>query len=245
MTNQIQQYFRRFEFKYIIDIKTRNNIIEDITPFCYIDENTQENGEYSVHSLYYDSDNFKSYFEKINGEKYRRKIRIRQYPGSSGDMCFIEIKGKNNNNVFKKRVFLSLRDAMQVLSRIDKDSVHYSRLSEGDKKIVDEIWFMHKYRNLHKKSVVSYKRKAFKGKFGKRFRLTFDRDLRVRKTNLDNLRPHDGKLIMNPNIVIMEVKFNEYVPTWMIKVLNKYDCTLNKVSKYCVSIDALYNFGSK
>ena len=244
MTN-IQRYFKRFEFKYIIDLKTRYNIIRDITPFCYLDENTPESGEYPVHSLYYDSDNFKSYFEKIDGEKHRRKIRIRQYPGSIGDMCFIEIKGKNNNNVFKKRVFLPLRDATHILSRIDKDSIYYDKLSESDKKIIDEIWLIYKYRNLHKKSVVSYKRKAFKGKFGKRFRLTFDRDLRVRKTDLENIQLRGGKLITNHNTEIMELKFNEYVPTWMIKVLNKYDCALNKVSKYCVSIDALYNFGGK
>ncbi len=243
MTTKIHSYFNRYEFKFIIDLETRDRIIKDITPFCKVDENSPSKKDYSVVSVYYDSDSFRSYFEKIDGEKMRRKVRIRIYPDSKTDKCFIEIKSKINTNVYKKRVYLKLDDAKKLLAKADDSSRIYRLLNETDRKVIDEVWIMKHRRKLKPKSVVSYKRMAFEGRYDRRFRLTFDNALKVRKTDLEDFKNQGGIYALSPKSVIMEVKFNQIIPVWMINILNRYDLISIKISKYCSGIEQLYQLG--
>lgn len=58
--------------------------------------------EYTVRSIYYDSPTFNSYFEKVEGLKDRKKLRIRGY-NSPEKVCkvFLEIKRKLENRIAK------------------------------------------------------------------------------------------------------------------------------------------------
>lgn len=54
------------------------------------------------HTVYYDTDDQKMYYEHQRGKKSRRKIRIREYV-NSGISPFLEIKNKNNKGRTKKK----------------------------------------------------------------------------------------------------------------------------------------------
>lgn len=240
----IKQYFNRYELKYLLDVATRDRIISEISPFCRFDDYAIKNKGYKISSLYFDSDDMHSYFEKVDGERLRRKLRIRFYPGSDGDSCFAEIKQKNVNNVVKRRIQLPLDRVYSIITDPNTESDFFNGLKEYDRRVLSEIWYMVELYHLKPKIIISYLRIPFEGWFERRFRVTFDSNIQCRRTNLRVENRGINKNVLDPRKVVMEVKFNSFVPFWMVNILNKYDCSLNKISKYCAGVDRLGIVGS-
>ena len=97
----------RVEYKYIIAPTLTQQVFDllDYTLVC--DQHCIKNGYYNVSSLYYDTEDFDFYYEKIEGEFHHRKARIRTYGLRPFDgTCFFEIKYKYNENSYKKRMIL-------------------------------------------------------------------------------------------------------------------------------------------
>src|SRR5699024_6341318 len=75
-------------------------------------------------SVYYDTSRLRFYFEKIEGLKFRRKLRIRRY-GETGEAAdenspvSVEIKQRVNRVTQKRRVILPYERA---LARFDRDA---------------------------------------------------------------------------------------------------------------------------
>jgi SPX domain protein involved in polyphosphate accumulation len=72
---------QRFELKYLISEETALKVREFVT--CYLDFDEYSVGKpnysYPVHSLYLDNDDLKTYWDTINGDKNRFKLRLRYY----------------------------------------------------------------------------------------------------------------------------------------------------------------------
>ena len=64
--------FNRFELKYLLHHQTRE-FLDRIKAHVHPDPNAGRDGFYKVLSLYFDSPDFMCYWEKLDGEKYRRK----------------------------------------------------------------------------------------------------------------------------------------------------------------------------
>jgi len=62
-------------------------------PLVDFDANAGRDGSYKVASLYYDSPDLRCYWEKLDVEKVRRKLRVRTY-GERPEWAFMEIKGR-------------------------------------------------------------------------------------------------------------------------------------------------------
>ena len=72
--------FNRFELKYLISYDTAQKLQEDLKKYVIPDSySKKDNGLYALSSLYYDTDDYRFYWEKLEWLKYRRKLRIRQY----------------------------------------------------------------------------------------------------------------------------------------------------------------------
>ena len=67
----------RFEFKYIASLDIMQAFQERLNEAMILDPHA-DNGGYHVNSIYYDTKDLSCYYEKIDGEKYRFKIRTRQ-----------------------------------------------------------------------------------------------------------------------------------------------------------------------
>ena len=80
--------FNRFELKYLITLKQAELFKKSLRAFLVADEHGGNNGSYGLDSLYYNSPDFRCYWEKVDGIKFRRKLRIRRYksevPADSG-----------------------------------------------------------------------------------------------------------------------------------------------------------------
>ncbi|MFW9821957.1 MAG: VTC domain-containing protein [Candidatus Thorarchaeota archaeon] len=236
-----QKYFNRFELKYQISFKERDRIISLIRPFMRLDTYVNNNFNYEVRSLYFDSNFHHSFLEKRDGVAIRKKLRIRYYPSFLNDTqqyAFIEIKKKLNDNVAKRRIYIPLKDSLRFLDSHHRDTKQFfENASDQDKSTLKEIWFLNKRYNLKPVCIVSYKRQPYVSKFEKTFRITFDTDLKVRRYNLDLRFGGGSKYIVPPNICVMEVKFNNIIPKWAIKIIQKNDCVQYKISKFANGLE--------
>ena len=104
-----KQMFNRWELKYLVHVKTMYQIIEAIKNYVKPDENGMD-GMYKISSLYYDTQDFKFYHEKADGQKFRQKLRLRKY-AADRENSFFEIKQRYNSTVMKKRVMLPDSDS--------------------------------------------------------------------------------------------------------------------------------------
>ncbi len=73
--------FNRFELKYLISLREAERFKTALRAYLLDDEHG--NGRYALTSLYYDSPDFRCYWEKVDGIKFRRKLRIRRYETDS------------------------------------------------------------------------------------------------------------------------------------------------------------------
>lgn len=201
-----------------------------------LDPHVINNYDYEVRSLYFDSNFHHSFLEKINGVAIRHKLRIRYYPDFTkvkNEFAFIEIKKKINDNVAKRRVIVPLDSALRILDENNSEALSfYDKASAQDKNSLNEIWFLYKKCNLKPACIVSYKRQPFISKLEKTFRLTFDTNVMVRNYNLDLNFGGGSKFVIPKGVCIMEVKFNNYIPNWAIKILQNNNCLQYKISKF-------------
>ena len=206
-----------------------------------LDPHVKNNYDYEVRSLYFDSNFRHSFLEKKDGIAIRRKLRIRYYPDftkANDEFAFIEIKKKINENVAKSRVFVPLESAVKILDNNSNEAiVFYDQASTQDKHTLKEIWWLNKRYNLKPACIVTYKRQPFLSKLEKTFRLTFDTNVMVRNYNLDLYFGGGSKYVVPRGICIMEVKFNNYIPKWAIKILQNNNCLQYKISKFASGLE--------
>ncbi len=237
----IQKYFNRFELKFQISLRRRDRIIEQLSPFMKLDPHVENNYDYDVRSVYFDSPFRDSYFEKENGVKNRVKLRIRYYPNSQNgeeETVFIELKRKMNNNVSKSRIITPFNLAYKIVdNRNIEAKKFYDSANKQDKKTLNEIWYLYKRYNLRPVSVVLYNRQPYMTKKKNRLRITFDTSVRTRNFNFDLHNGIGTKYIVPKNICIMEVKYNSFIPLWAARIMTTNNCLLEKVSKFASGLE--------
>jgi len=230
--------FNRYELKYVIHASRIPALVDDLLYFMEPDAHGDGDGFYRVTSLYYDSPDLAMYRSKIEGLKFRRKLRVRIYPGDdirSVTKAFAEIKQRYNRTVQKKRVTLPLADA-EALAAGDFDP--YDLEDPLDQAAASEMLYMVRAMQLKPRCIVSYRRRALVGgQYEPGMRLTFDAMLSGRVYALKVNEDAQNHLFMPADWLVMEVKVNERIPTWTTSVLARHQCRLQRVSKYCVALE--------
>jgi len=224
--------FNRFELKYRVHYKVARELMRLLQPHVRRDENAGDGGFYKVLSCYYDSPDLRCYWEKMDGEKYRRKVRVRTY-GANPDQAFVEIKQRYNLNVQKRRMRAPIDQVERVMA-----SIVDGTYAGGEHAVYDEVCWLARQYKLEPKLIVSYNRAAFFDNYKPDLRITLDRNIRCRNLDLD-LRRHRmaGHWALPPQFLILEIKFNEVMPRWIGTCLNSLNLEIMRISKYCYGID--------
>jgi len=175
---------QRYEFKYFLEEKTSYKIIENVKKFMRLDEFASEKKEqsYFVRSVYFENDLNNNFIEKVDGQKTRKKFRVRTYDKNfNNSPVYLEIKGRNLERTFKKRTKLDQNDIENIMNKKD---YFYLLKKYPNNILIQEFIFEVLRKNLKPKIVVDYFRTPFINNYGLYFRLTFDRSLNC--VNLDN-----------------------------------------------------------
>lgn len=230
-------HIRRFEFKYMVDERDLDKIRKSISNFMVLDPNAAYNSSnfYSVSSLYFDTDNLASYWEKVDGLKIRRKYRIRTYDEKLGinSKVYLEIKKKNEAIIFKDRSLVPLR---KVRKAIEYRS--YEELASVGEIAVND-YFLGKLisMSMKPKLLTYYKREAYLDSKNSAFRLTLDFDIRAeRKKSLD-FTSFESIPVLRGGALI-EAKFNRALPLWFSHLVKTHNLVRTSFSKYCAGIVA-------
>jgi SPX domain protein involved in polyphosphate accumulation len=233
--------FNRFELKYILPVSQCARIIDDLKQQIPWDSHGGEAG-YGVVSLYYDSPQLDCFWAKIEGIKYRRKVRLRIYPGEDITQVTtgsIEIKQRINKTVQKRRLELPLEQAeLLCAGRLSLDG-----LDPLDAQVANEVTYLSRIMDLRPSAITAYWRHAFEGKDENvGVRVTFDTRVASRIHALRVSEPAVNRLILPADYAIMELKADDRVPEWATSLLARHDCQLNRVSKYCAGVAQLRDF---
>ncbi|GAB4140585.1 MAG: polyphosphate polymerase domain-containing protein [Planctomycetota bacterium] len=225
--------FNRYEIKYSVPARAMAPLVEDLRRFLEPDPHSSRSGFYRIASLYFDTPDLACYRNKIDGLLYRRKLRIRVYPDAPDGPAFVEIKQRINRTVQKRRIALPLESAYR-LCRGDPD---YEFADGQDRELADEVHCLVKALRLTPKNVISYTRMAFVGHFvDPGLRVTFDSMIRTRRAGFD-LETRRSEILAYPaDRVVLEVKANERVPHWLVAMLARHECPMDRISKYCHGI---------
>jgi hypothetical protein len=224
--------FDRYELKYLLQVRQAHAVLDTLAPYVRRDQNAGTDGFYKIASLYLDSPGFDAYWEKQDGEKFRRKVRVRTY-GAGASHAFIEIKQRHNLGVAKRRTKLPVAEAERTVQELCG-----GRHRPGDA-VLDEAFVLAKRERLRPVVVVSYNRAAFFDARRRDLRITLDRNMKWRSHDLSiQGDPTRGKWFLPPDWCILEVKFDRVLPSWLCTALNRHDLKLERISKYCRAVEA-------
>jgi len=230
--------FNRFELKYLLSWEAAEQLKQDLQQYLQPDAHGDGSGTYALSSLYYDTVDYRFYWEKVEGIKFRRKLRIRHYeeqPALSPEsQVFVEIKQRLDRVIQKRRVLLSYRDALELCNHRTIPQ-HAPR----DRAVIEEMYAMVWQYNLRPTCITSYMRQAFVGgDYDIGLRVTFDTNIRYRAKDLQLHSKKIGPFMLSPKRVIMEIKVNERVPFWITELVAEHNFSLIRISKYCTSLEA-------
>jgi SPX domain protein involved in polyphosphate accumulation len=231
--------FNRYELKYILPVAQCARIIDELKVQIPPDSHGGEQG-YPLVSLYYDSPQLECFWAKIEGIRFRRKVRLRIYPGediTTVTKGSIEIKQRINKTVQKRRLELPLDQA----ERLCAGQLDIQGLDEMDTQVANEVTYLSRMLNLQPTAITAYWRRAFEGQEENAgVRVTFDTSVASRIHALTVNAAAVNRLILPADYCIMEVKADDRVPEWATSLLARHDCQLNRVSKYCAGVAQLH-----
>ena len=217
--------FKRVEKKYLLDSSKREALLEAISPMLIPDSY----GRSTISSLYLDTPDYRiiraSIAAKKEGHAYKEKLRLRAYgTPDDGSRVFLEIKKKYKGVVYKRRISLTLAEAMDYIN---------GGASPPDSQIMREIdYAMNFYSHPAPAAVVSYERDAFFVRDLPALRITFDSNVRYRSDDLDLSHGSQGKILIPDGVSIMEIKTDGAMPLWLSHVLDGLKIYPSSFSKY-------------
>lgn len=226
--------FNRFELKYLVPARVRDALIADIRRQMRPDDFGTD-GVYSIASLYYDTKDLQCVRSKLDGTKYRRKVRIRAYgtvPESPADPATVEIKQRINRTVQKKRLALPLAEAYLLCA--GELDLERPWPDERDTAVANEVTYLSRALHLLPMCVIGYQRRAFVGgPYEPQLRITFDQALWCRPGS--SLLSSDGTRyqLLPPDWMVLEVKTDHAMPLWVSRMLARHEVSLTRFSKYC------------
>lgn len=146
----------------------------ELDPFCL------NGNEYRIYSIYYDTVNHDIIRENSAGKLYKEKMRIRSYYDKKDpeDTVFMEIKKKSNGVGNKRRIKIKIKEIEPFVNDGVLPDTGDDYLST---QVAKELQYFLKTNKVAPALYVQYDRLALFGKEDKNFRMTFDRNIHIRR----------------------------------------------------------------
>ncbi len=168
------------------------------------DENAV-NGRYFIRSLYFDNLSDKALREKLDGINQREKFRIRYYNNNTS-LIHLEKKSKIGGLGNKQSAELSAEEAQAIVDG------NYEWMINSDRPLVQELYSKMQSQGLRPKTIVDYTREPFTFSAGN-VRVTLDYDIRTGLYCTDFLNPDCITIPAGDAPAILEVKWDEFLPS--------------------------------
>lgn len=241
MSDQRFQH-QRFELKYLIPEEITLNMRDFVSCYLELDEfaRGQPNFSYPVYSLYFDSDDLKTYHQTINGDKNRFKLRLRYYDEHPETPVFFEVKGRSDYCILKQRCAVKRESVPLLASGQLPEPVDL--FSQGPKHLVALQTFnrLMLRLNARPKARNRYLREAWVSPNDNSVRVTFDREVMIEPC----FRAEAGTALVRPvrlfpEHTILEIKFTNRFPNWLKELVRRFNLVWAASAKYVGGVLAL------
>lgn len=215
----------RKEIKYLLDPLIAHSMQQKLGAILPIDRQDSQGG-YLVRSLYFDTIYDKDYYDKIDGLEMRRKIRLRIYDPED-KTAKLEVKEKQGSDQWKRSAVILKEDARLLIAG-DYKALRQKSLPP----FLQNVLLKMEAEAYLPKTIVEFRRLAFVGRINNT-RITFDSQLKATETTFDLFSP---SLSLYPILypIILEVKFNHFLLSYIKQLLNLADQTPVATSKYAL-----------
>lgn len=227
-----QTIFKRYEIKYMLDIRQLSLLKNEMKKYMIADAF----GKSTICSLYFDTPQYLLIRRSMDHPMYKEKLRLRSYGvADENSTVFVELKKKYDSVVYKRRVAMTEKEALEYL-------LNHRKVM--DTQITREIdYCMDVYKGIAPAMLLSYEREAYYARDDHEFRVTFDQNILWRNYDLSLHEGIYGNPILKDNQVLMEVKTAGAIPMWMVRFLRDNEIYKTSFSKYGTAYRKLYNGG--
>ncbi len=215
----IQSRFERYELKYLLNNRQFDAVLRAMDGYTVGDEY----GRSTVCNIYYDTPDHRLIRRSIEKPIYKEKLRLRSYGRACDDSrVFFELKKKYNSVVYKRRAAMTLGEAEEFFASLTTDTQIKRELA----------YFISKMSPLSPAMLISCEREAFFGTDDRDFRITFDRNIRWRDSDIDLRLGAGGRSALSGDVVLMELKVAGAIPLWLTYTLANERIYPTSFSKY-------------
>lgn len=181
-------------------------------------------GKYFIRSLYFDTPSDTALREKLDGVSRREKFRIRYY-NQDPSLIHLEKKSKLAGLGCKESAFLTSQEAQSIIEgRLDW-------MPHSPHPPVQELYRKMTSARLQPKTIVDYTREPFVYGPGN-VRVTIDYDIRTGLRSTNFLDPHCITIPAGDSPIILEVKWDEYLPDIIRSAIQLEGRQVSAFSKY-------------
>lgn len=222
------EVFNRREIKYMLTDEDKDALLAIIGNYMDSDPFNKDGKPYSICNLYLDTSANELIRKSLEKPAFKEKIRLRSYGRVQlSDNVFLESKKKFDSVVNKRRTTFKLEDAYNYFEN--------GEIRENPKmnaQVMKEIDYIMNFYNLKPKVFISYDRLAFFEKNNSDFRLTIDRNIQTRRTDLRLDSPIYGTQLLKEGQWLMEAKAFKAFPLWFVHFLSSRKIFSTSFSKY-------------
>lgn len=221
----------RHEYKFLISKGAAELLKRRLPTVMSRDPYAGPTGQYTIRSLYFDDRQYSAYEEKMAGVAERVKYRIRYYNYDTSQIR-LEKKEKHGELTRKTGKTITLADALHLQNRGDEPCPD----TQGG--LVTELCYGIK-SGLRPAILVDYDRTPFVCNAGQT-RITLDENIRTRPYCPELLASGDAMIpVLENDQVILEVKFNDFLPGYLSAALADIPKVNLAVSKYVLCLNTI------
>lgn len=192
-----------------------------------VDPHASKDGKYLIRSVYFDNFDNKVLTEKKEGFYGRDKFRVRLYDYKM-DFLNLEKKSKRNNLTYKQKCPITAEEYEKM--RVGE----IAWMEVDSRSLIRDLYVQMSLFQIKPVTVVDYEREVFIYDQGN-VRVTFDSNVKTSFRNNDLLNPHLAMVETTPDIVILEVKYDEFLPDVIKYLLQLGNRKKGTYSKYQIS----------
>ena len=215
----------RHEWKHEISFCDMIVLRQRLTAVMQRDANAKD-GKYFIRSLYFDNAADKALREKLDGVNNREKFRIRYY-NLDASLIHLEKKSKRGGLGSKEMAVLTAEETQRIL---DGD---WAWMENADRPLVRELYGKMRTQGLRPKTIVDYVREPFVYGPGN-VRVTLDYQIRTGLRSTDFLNKNCVTVPAGPAPVILEVKWDAFLPGIIRDIVQLEGRHTSAFSKYAI-----------
>lgn len=181
-------------------------------------------GKYEIRSLYFDTPSDRALREKLDGVNQREKFRIRLYNYDTS-VIFLEKKSKWNNLCSKESTELTEEEVQRLL----RGEIMW--MKNTDRVLCRELYDKMVGQGLRPRTIVDYTREPFVFAPGN-VRVTLDYAIHTGLQCTDFLNPQAVTVPAGEDRILLEVKWDEYLPDIIREAVSLESRRAGAFSKY-------------